>query len=319
LTEFELIRRYFSRPAPSAVLGVGDDCTLLRPALDMQLAVSTDMLVEGRHFLAGTDARRLGHKSLAVNLSDLAAMGADARWALLALALPAADETWVAAFAEGFYALAARHGVELVGGDTTRGPLCISVTVMGQVPPGLALQRDGARVGDDIWVSGTLGDAALGLAHLQGRVTLPEQAARHCVDKLETPQPRLELGGRLRGLASSTLDVSDGLVGDLGHILAASGVGAQLEFDRLPRSQALSSCTDAALVEQCLLSGGDDYEVLFTAAPAERGALDTLAGELGLPLTRIGTIFAGQLPARVIRADGSEVVVLHGGFDHFAS
>ena len=319
MTEFELIRRYFSRPAPSAVLGVGDDCTLLRPALDMQLAVSTDMLVEGRHFLPGTDPRRLGHKSLAVNLSDLAAMGADARWALLALALPAADETWVAAFAEGFYALAARHGVELVGGDTTRGPLCISITVMGQVPPGLAMQRDGARVGDDIWVSGTLGDAALGLTHLQGRVALPEQAARHCVDKLESPQPRLELGGRLRGLASSAIDVSDGLVGDLGHILAASGVGAQLEFDRLPRSPALLSCSDTGLAEQCLLAGGDDYEVLFTAAPAERGALDTLAAELGLPLTRIGTIVAGQLPARVIRADGSEAVVSHGGFDHFAS
>jgi len=319
VTEFELISRYFSRPAPSAELGVGDDCALLRPALDMQLAVSTDMLVEGRHFLAGTDARRLGHKALAVNLSDLAAMGADARWALLALALPAADEAWVAAFAEGFYALAARHGVELVGGDTTRGPLCISITVVGQVPPGLALQRDGARAGDDIWVSGTLGDAAMGLAHLQGRVTLAQEAARHCVDKLEAPLPRLELGGRLRGVATGAIDVSDGLVADLGHILSGSGVGAQLELDRLPRSAALASCPDAALAEQCLLSGGDDYEVLFTAAPAERNALDTLAAELGLPLTRIGSIIAGQPTARVMRADGSEVALPRTGFDHFAS
>jgi thiamine-monophosphate kinase len=318
MTEFELINRYFNRPAPSAVLGVGDDCALLAPSPGMQVAVSTDMLLEGRHFLPGTDARRLGHKSLAVNLSDLAAMGAAARWAFLAIALPAADEQWMAAFAEGLYALAGEHGVDLAGGDTTRGPLCIAITVLGEVPPGKALRRAGAGVGDDVWVSGMPGEAALGLAHLRGEVKLDAAAAAHCVARLEAPQPRLELGVRLRGLASGAIDISDGLLGDLGHVLKASGVGAQLQLALMPRSDALRAAPEA-LVERFQLAGGDDYELLFTAAPAHRAEIAALATGLGLPLTRIGAIVPGPPRARVLRADGREVDPGRGGFDHFAS
>jgi len=209
-SEFELIRRYFARPARAAVLGVGDDAALLRITSGMELAVSTDLLIEGRHFRAQADARKLGHKALAVNLSDMAAMGATPRWATLALALPAADEAWLAAFSEGFYALAARFGVDLVGGDTTRGPLSIGVTILGEVPAGRALKRSGAMPGDDVWVSGELGGAALGVAH-------PEIGA--AAKRLDEPEPRVRLGERLLGIASTAIDVSDGFAQDLGHIL----------------------------------------------------------------------------------------------------
>lgn len=316
-SEFELIQRYFTRPAPSAVLGVGDDCALVKPRQGMLLAVSTDMLVEGTHFLAGTDPRRLGHKALAVNLSDLAAMGADARWALLSIALPAADEAWIAAFAGGFLALAESTGVDIIGGDTTRGPLAMSVTVTGEVPPGLELRRSGAQVGDDIWLSGSTGDAALGLACLQGRIELPEDLRTACCLRLECPEPRLELGGRLRGLASSAIDVSDGLAADIGHIAEASSVAADIYLDLLPRSSALSSCTDTGLAQQYLLGGGDDYELAFTAPVAVRAQLDALAQELQLPLTRIGVIQPGA-PRVVVRGrDGVPVAVAHRGYDHF--
>lgn len=318
-TEFELIRRHFSRPAPSAVIGVGDDCALLRPRLGMQLAVSTDMLVEGRHFLPGTDARRLGRKCLAVNLSDLAAMGADARWALLAIALPQPDEAWIVAFADGLYELAGSAGIELVGGDTTRGPLCVSITVIGELPAGLALRRDGANVGDDVWLSGSTGDAALGLAHLQKRIELPALAAAACVDRLELPQARLELGGRLRGIASAAIDISDGLLADLGHVLESSGVAARVELAKLPRSDALRSCGDAALAEECLLTGGDDYELLFTAPPASRGDVAAIGRDIGVSLTRIGEIVVGTPRAQVLREDGSVIARTRGGFDHFAA
>jgi thiamine-monophosphate kinase len=324
-SEFELIARHFSRPVPSAVLGVGDDCALLRPHAEMLLAVSKDLLIEGRHFLAGTDPVRLGHKSLAVNLSDLAAMGADPRWVMLGLALPEADETWVAGFARGFFALAERHGVELVGGDTTRGPLTISVTIMGEVPPALALRRDGARAGDDVWLSGATGEAALGLAHLQGRVRLPASLLQACLDRLETPEPRVTLGGRLRGLARSAIDVSDGLLADLGHILEASGVRAEIDLPLLPLMPALAQCEDAQLVRDCLLAGGDDYELVFTADPQHRPELADLATELGLALTRIGNVLprgdgskaAGGSAVLVRDAAGGVVPVSRGGFDHF--
>ena len=317
-TEFELIRRYFSRPTPSAVLGAGDDCALLRPSLGMQLAVSTDMLVEGRHFPPGTDARRLGHKSLAVNLSDLAAMGADARWMLLAIALPQPDEGWIAAFADGLYALADSVGAELVGGDTTRGPLCISITVLGELPVGLALRRDGANAGDDVWLSGSTGDAALGLAHLQKRIELSAPAAANCIDRLELPQARLELGGRLRGIASAAIDISDGLLADLGHVLESSGVAARVELAKLPRSEALRSCGNAALAEECLLAGGDDYELLFSAPAASRGDVAAIGRDIGVSLTRIGEILVGKPRAQVVREDGSVLAFTRGGFDHFA-
>jgi len=316
-SEFELIQRYFTRPAPSAVLGVGDDCALVRPRPGMLLAVSTDMLVEGTHFLPGTDPRRLGHKALAVNLSDLAAMGADARWTLLSIALPAADEAWIAEFAGGFLALAERSGVDLVGGDTTRGPLALSVTVMGEVPPGLELRRSGAQVGDDIWLSGSTGDAALGLACLQGRLELPADMRTACCLRLECPEPRLELGGRLRGLASSAIDVSDGLVADLGHIAAASSVAADIFLDLIPRSGALQACPDASLAQQCLLGGGDDYELVFTAPVASRAEFEALAEELQLPLTRIGVIQPGAPRVMVRARDGVPVIVPRHGYDHF--
>ena len=316
-SEFDLIGRYFSRNSPSALLGVGDDGALVQPRPDMTLVVSTDMLLEGRHFLPGTDPKRLGHKALAVNLSDLAAMGADARWALLAIALPEANEAWVAGFAKGFFALADVYGVDLIGGDTTRGPLAISITIMGEVPPHLALRRDGALAGDDIWLSGDTGEAALALAHIQGRVKLADAEFAQCLARLDLPEPRLELGGRLRGIAHSAIDVSDGLLADLAHILQSSGVAADVVLDNLPRTAALATCGDPALARDCQLAGGDDYELLFTAPTRYRAELAALSQEINLPLTRIGAIVAGEPLVTVRDAGGQPVPVAHRGFDHF--
>ncbi len=300
LSEFELIRKYFERPARNAVLGVGDDAALLRPAAGMELAVSTDLLLEGRHFLPGADARALGHKALAVNLSDMAAMGAAPRWATLALALPSADEAWLEAFTRGFFALAERYRVDLVGGDTTRGPLTICVTIFGDVPPGRALLRGGAADGDDVWVSGDLGGAALALAQ-------PGNAA--AARRLHEPEPRVELGLRLRGLASGAIDVSDGFAQDLGHILERSGMGAKVEYELLPKFPGAS--------DEHVLSGGDDYELLFTCPPARRPAIAALSGELGLRLTRVGTIEARASGLEIIGAAGRRIEPPRG-FDHFA-
>ena len=308
MSEFEIIKRYFGRPPQRALIGVGDDCALLRPDAGLDLAVTTDMLIEGRHFLPGAEPRALGHKALAVNLSDLAAMGATPRWATLALALPAADPGWLEAFSGGLYALAGRYGLDLVGGDTTRSEArAICITAIGEVPPGMALERRGARPGDDIWVSGELGGAALGLAHPES----PEAARR-----LHTPEPRVELGERLRGLARSAIDVSDGLAGDLAHILERSGVAASVEYDRIPRPSAFTNLKNADLEKDCVLSGGDDYELLFTAAPERRAELDALASELGLALTRIGAIEAGAARLAVLAAD-RRPIAYRGGFDHF--
>ena len=319
-SEFEIIRRYFTRPVKRALLGVGDDCALVAPESGNVLAVSTDMLVEGRHFFAGADAAALGHKALAVNLSDLAAMGAAPRYATLALALPDADEAWLAQFAQGFFALADAFGTELIGGDTTRGPRTISITVMGEIPAGLALRRDGAKAGDDIWLSGASGDAALGLAHMEGRVRLSGEALAHCLQRLHTPLPRVALGIALRGVASSAIDVSDGLVADIGHIGERSGVAIELRFAHLPRSAALASCEEGHLAQECLLAGGDDYELAFTAAASSRARLAALATELGLPLTRIGRVRAGE-PGRVavIDAAGKTMTLRTKGFDHFGA
>lgn len=303
LSEFDLIRRYFERPASLAqgvALGVGDDAALLRPGGGMELAVSTDMLLEGRHFRAGADPRKLGHKALAVNLSDLAAMGAAPRWATLALALPSVEEDWLDAFAQGFYALAARYGVALVGGDTTRGPRTLCVTIFGEVPPGLALFRAGAVPGDDIWVSGELGGAALALAQ-------PSNAA--AAARLDEPEPRVELGERLRGIANAAIDVSDGFAQDLGHILERSGVGAVVEAARLP------AFPGADLPQ--VLSGGDDYELAFTARQERRAEIEALSQELGLALTRVGSILGGAPRLQVLDADRRPVAVGRG-FDHFA-
>jgi thiamine-monophosphate kinase len=303
-SEFEIIRRYFSRPAPSALLGVGDDAALVQSAAGRELAVSTDLLLEGRHFAAGAAPRALGHKALAVNLSDMAAMGATPRWATLALALPSADAAWLAPFAEGFYALAARFGVDLVGGDTTRGPLTLCVTLLGELPAGTALRRDGARPGDDVWVSGELGGAAYALEHAQDAA-----AAK----RLHEPEPRVALGERLRGLAGAAIDVSDGFAQDLGHILERSGVGAVVRYADLPKFRI----ADAALEQRCVLAGGDDYELLFTAPPAARAAIEALAAPLGLPLSRVGSIQAGAPRLQLLDAQGRAMRTTPG-FDHFA-
>ena len=320
MSEFDLIRRYFTRPTPGAVLGVGDDAALLRVGSGMELAVSTDMLVSGTHFLADTDPFLLGHKTLAVNLSDLAAMGAQPRWATLSLSLPEADERWLKKFSEGFFALAERYGVELVGGDTTRGPLNLSVTIIGEVPHGMALRRSGAQIGDDIWVSGKLGDAALALAHLQDKVSLSDQDYYSCASALHQPVPRVALGLALRGIAHSAIDVSDGLLADLGHILECSRVGAEILFDALPASEALSSLSvnlkQHNLAQRCILAGGDDYELCFTVPAAHRGEVEKLSIELNLPLTRIGAIVVNS--GCIVRAmDGSIINIEGSGYDHF--
>ena len=317
-SEFDLIRKYFSQPprdvrpgdrrSRRVSLGIGDDAALLRPSAGMELAVSTDLLLEGTHFRLGADARKLGHKALAVNLSDMAAMGAAPRWVTLALALPAPDEAWLEGFSSGFFALAGRFGVELIGGDTTRGPLAICVTILGEVPTGLALFRAGARPGDDIWVSGQLGDAALALAQ-------PDIAS--AARRLDEPEPRVELGERLRGLATAAIDVSDGFAQDLGHILERSGAGAMVEYELLPRSDEVRKIQDGKIQARLLLSGGDDYELVFTAPQSNRGELQALSAELKLALSRVGSIQAGEPKLQVVDAHGRPMAVGRG-FDHFA-
>jgi thiamine-monophosphate kinase len=318
ISEFEIIRRYFTRPARTAVLGVGDDCALVAARKGMTLALSTDVLLAGRHFLPNTDPFKLGHKSLAVNLSDLAAMGADPRWALLAIALPSANEKWIAAYAKGFFRLARRFKTELIGGDTTKGPLTIAITVIGEVVPALALRRDAARAGDDIWLSGVTGEAALALAHLKGRVKLKGRSRAACLERLHAPEPRVKLGRSLRGLARSAIDVSDGLLADLGHIVKASAVAAELRWDDLPRAEAIASCPDRALAKECLLAGGDDYELVFTAPRSRRSEIRAAAGKAGVSVTAIGAIVAGRPGVRVRDAGGKIIAAPRTGFDHFA-
>ncbi|MDD2686101.1 MAG: thiamine-phosphate kinase [Gallionella sp.] len=312
MSEFDLIRRHFNRPTPNALLGIGDDAALLQVSAGNVLAISTDMLVSGTHFFPDADPFLLGHKTLAVNLSDLAAMGAVPRWATLAIALPQADDVWLERFSAGFFALAQQHGVDLIGGDTTRGPLNLCVSIIGEVPPQLALRRDGAREGDDIWVSGKLGDAALGLAHLQEKIVLPQAALAACLAALHAPVPRVALGLALRGIARSAIDISDGLLADLGHILVRSQVAARIVFDDLPLSKTLRDSGQSKLA----LSGGDDYELCFTAAVENRVNIEHIAAELQLPLTRIGTIVAGT-GCVVHDVNGHTINIEGNGYDHF--
>ncbi|HSQ72350.1 MAG TPA: thiamine-phosphate kinase [Rubrivivax sp.] len=314
--EFEIIARHFTRPVWRAALGVGDDCALLQVGTGMQLAVSCDMLVEGRHFLSSVPPARLGHKALAVNLSDLAACGAEPLAFTLALALPRADDEFLTGFAQGMFALADAHGIELVGGDTTAGPLNICITVFGQVPAGQALLRSGARPGDEVWVSGALGDARLALEVFRGAASLPGEDFEFVRRAMELPQPRVALGLALRGVASSAIDLSDGLAGDLAHVLQRSGVGAVLHADALPRSAVLAALP-LSLQRQCVLSGGDDYELLFTAPPARRDAVRAAAAQAGVAVTRCGEIVAGS-GLRVLDADGQDLPTAWRGFDHFA-
>ncbi len=315
-SEFDLIARYFARPTPQAVLGPGDDCALLAPSPGMELAVTTDMLVSGTHFLPGTNPTQLGWKTLAVNISDLAAMGAKPRWILLAGSLPDADEIWIAAFAEGLFACAKRYGTDLVGGDTTRGPLNLCITALGEVPAGTALRRDSAQAGDDLWVSGQPGLAALGLAHLLGKTALAEPFATRCVTALQKPVPRVELGLALRErkLAHASIDVSDGLLADIGHISAQSKLDAELFETQLPY---LPSGVDPVLARNAQLAGGDDYELAFSADPGKRHELAELSAELDLPLWRIGRFVAGSREIRLLDENREILPTTHKGFDHF--
>jgi thiamine-monophosphate kinase len=317
--EFDLIKQFFVRAQgqDGVVMGIGDDCAVLAPTAGMQWLVSTDMLVEGRHFLSTVAPERLGHKALAVNLSDLAACGATPRAFTLALALPRADANWLAGFSKGLFALADAHGIHLVGGDTTQGPLNISITVMGEAPAGMALLRSGAKVGDDVYVSGQLGDARLALEVFRGSISLPGEQFEQVRRAMETPQPRVALGQALRGVASSAVDVSDGLIGDLGHILQRSAVGASLEVELLPYSAVLAA-QPLALRRECGLAGGDDYELVFTAAPAQRGAVQCAAEESSTPVTRIGRIEAAS-GLRLLDQQGQALPHSFSSFDHFKS
>jgi thiamine-monophosphate kinase len=321
--EFDLIARHFTRATPGAVLGVGDDCALLAPTPGMQLAVSSDMLLEGRHFSPQDSPAGIGHKSLAVNLSDLAAMGATPRWATLSIALPEADDAWLTAFARGFFRMADQHGIELVGGDTTRGALTISITVIGEVPPGQALRRDGAKAGDDVWVSGVIGSAALALAYRQGRLFMEQVDAARVLPALYLPTPRVALGIALRGVASSAIDISDGLLADLGHILersqvGAARIGARLEFAALPTLPVVQRYLHEAVARDCVLAGGDDYELCFTAPSGKRDAVAAAAEGADVTVTRIGRITA-EPGLTVIDADGQLLPIEHTGYDHFAA
>lgn len=317
LGEFELIERYFRRPVRRAVLGVGDDCALLAPTPGWQLAVSTDTLVEGRHFLSTVDPARLGHKALAVNLSDLAACGARPMAFTLALTLPRPDASWLQALAAGMFSLADQHDIELVGGDTTAGPLCLGITVLGEVPAGLALRRDGAQAGDDLWVSGCLGDARLALEVFRGHLSLSGEGLDAVRRAMELPQPRVALGQALRGVAHAAIDLSDGLLGDLGHVLRASRVGAELWLDRLPRSPWLASQTPG-WQRIALLTGGDDYELCVAAPEGSRSAVLAAAAQVGVPVHRVGRVTAS--PHLVVCAQpGGPAIDLAGlsAFDHF--
>jgi thiamine-monophosphate kinase len=319
--EFELIARFFDRPVRRNPLGVGDDCALLQPAPGMQLAVSTDLLVEGRHFLSTVDPRRLGHKALAVNLSDLAACGAQPLAFTLSLALPQVDAAWLGAFAQGLFALADAHGCELVGGDTTRGPLAINITVFGEVPGGQALLRSGARAGDELWISGTLGDARLALEAFRGTVSLPQEVFEAARQRLEQPEPRVALGCALRGIASAAIDISDGLAGDLAHVLRRSGVGASVALAQAPQLLAATRAglrLDPQQVEELVFAGGDDYELAFTAPAAQREAVLAAAKRTATPVTPIGRIEAAA-GLRLLDAAGQPTQRAFGGFDHFGA
>lgn len=320
LSEFDLIARYFTRAprhAERIVLGVGDDCALLQPSPGMQLAISTDMLVEGRHFFPDTNPEKLGHKCLAVNLSDLAAMGAQPIAFTLALSMPHAKPEWLAPFSAGMLALADHHDCELIGGDTTKGPLNICITVFGEVAPGKALRRDAAQVGDDIWISGTLGDARLALATYRAELALDRGMLDTAAERLHAPTPRVALGMALRGIAHAAIDISDGLIGDLGHILKRSKVGATLSVDALPAGPNLARQPQE--IRRCFaLAGGDDYELCFTAPASRRNDVLAAARSASTPVARVGSIDAAP-GLWLIDADGATLDLKLTSFDHFAS
>ena len=318
--EFALIDRYFAahpRHRPDVALGIGDDGALLVPPPDQQLVVTLDTLIADVHFFANADPEGIGHKALAVNLSDLAAMGAVPAWATLALTLPKVDEDWLARFCRGLFTLADRYEVQLIGGDTTHGPTTvITIQAMGFVPPGLALRRERAKPGDGIYVTGTPGDAGLALAVAYGQATVAPEPTAYVQNRLERPEPRLAQGLLLRGIASAAIDVSDGLAQDLSHILERSGVGARLDVDRLPLSPALIASLDRNAALRMALSGGDDYELCFTVAPEQAARLEKRAASWSCRCTRIGVIEL-EPGLRLVYADGSTFHLERLGYDHF--
>lgn len=315
MSEFDLIRRHLTglgAGRDDVLLDVGDDCAVLHVPAGRELAVGIDTLVAGVHFLPDCDPAALGWKALAVNLSDLAAVGAEPAWATLAITLPDADEAWLAAFARGFGELAAAEDVRLVGGDVTRGPLTITVQAHGLVPSGHVLRRSGARPGDLICVSGAIGDAGLALKHLLAGEPVDDYLRR----RLERPTPRVALGEVLRDLATSAVDLSDGLLADLGHVLAASGCAARVELERLPLTDQVAAAVCEHGEWSLPLTSGDDYELCFTLPRATAGQLPVLAAAAGCPLTTIGEIEAGA-GLRCVRADGSVWTAPGQGYDHF--
>ena len=325
--EFELIERYFKRPPQRAQVGVGDDCAIWMPTPGQALAISSDMLVEGRHFLSTVDPVALGHKALAVNLSDLAACGATPCTFTLGLSLPQIDDAWLSGFAQGLWALADAHACELIGGDTTRGPLTIAITVWGELPPGQALLRSAAQVGDDIYISGVVGQARMALEVFRGQLRLPSDAFERARTRMERPTPRVALGQALRGVAHAAIDLSDGLLGDLGHILKASGVGADIDTRWLVQANDGDTawpapCPDLAALPwaqtlACGLTGGDDYELLFTAAPEHHAAVLVAAQASATPVSRVGRVTPSGL--RVLDPQGQAIDVSRlTSFDHFA-
>jgi thiamine-monophosphate kinase len=318
-SEFNIIAKHFTRPTPQADLGVGDDAALFKVADGHQLVVSTDMSVAGTHFFSDAAPFDVGWKSLAVNVSDIAAMGAKPKWATLSIALPAIDETWLTEFSRGFFACADTFHLDLIGGDTTRGPLNISVTMMGEVPTGKALQRNGAKVGDDIWVSGTLGDAALALAILQNRYKLDVNDQEDAFEKwsasLHRPQPRVSLGMALRDIATSCIDISDGLLADLGHILSASNLGAEVHLEKLPMSLYLLNHLSESEIQKSVLAGGDDYELCFTAPASKRNEIELIGKQQNILLTCIATTTM-EIGLRA-KFKNNDLILSSKGFDHF--
>ena len=315
--EFNLIKKFFTPPQTRADLGVGDDAALIRVSEGNQLAISSDMLVAGTHFFNDCGPYLIGWKSLAVNISDMAAMGAQPKWATLSLALAEINEVWLDEFSRGFFACANIFNVDLIGGDTTRGPLTLNVTIMGETPHGQALKRSGAKAGEDIWVSGTLGNAAFALAAMQKRIILTGEELNICRAALEQPQPRVNLGLELRNIATSAIDISDGLLADLGHILKASGVGAEIHFNQIPRSEIVSNHLQQEQAISMIVAGGDDYELCFTAPKSQHDAIEKLSHKLALRLSCIGNITSS--PDLILRGKDDEIMnIKETGFDHFA-
>ena len=317
MTEFDFIRQYLRRQQSNGlILGIGDDAAIVRPRTGFDLCFSSDMLLKGRHFFPDVAPEDLAHKILAVNISDMAAMGAQPRWVLFSAGLPELDQNWLRRFCDSFFAMAQRFDTVLIGGDTTKGDLVFNITIIGELPQGRALRRDAAQAGDDIWVSGQIGLAAAALNHRLGRDTLPESVLPECLRALNRPEPRVALGQALLPLANAAQDISDGLAQDLGHILAASSLGATLRADLVPTLPTLKTALSKTRLYACTLAGGDDYELVFTAAPDKREAIRSAAAQCGTPVTRIGqTDTSGRL--NITDADGSTWQADTLGFDHF--